>query len=109
MGQAQQRGRRRVLQAGQIGLQVQRVLGDEDVVRQLERQLQHPVLQRDQVLELHGLHLGDADLEDDDEGEQEEHQQPKVGQTDDGAAPADQAAQAVEQRVHQGRTLSVMR
>jgi hypothetical protein len=58
------------------------------------RQLQHAVLQRQQVLEGHGLHLGDADLEDDEERQQEEQQQEGVGHADDGAAAAEEPAQA---------------
>lgn len=75
----------RIADGRDVGPHVERVAEQEEVVRELEPQLQHAVLDRDHVHEAHpGVgRFGEADLEHDEEGQQEEHQQPGIGHADE--------------------------
>ncbi|MNQ42493.1 hypothetical protein D3C85_561980 [compost metagenome] len=91
------------LQRAEVGGQVQIVLTEEDVVAQVDHQ-------RDLVFRP-GVHVGvrrnrdfgfgKADLQDDDEGQQEEHEQPDEGHSDDEVPALGQAAADASGNVHE--------
>ena len=78
----------RVLQAREVGGEVE-VVGDQgDVVAEANVQRDRTVLHRDHVLDAGDVHLRDADLQHDQERQQKEQQQPDVRHADhDPGAP----------------------
>ena len=86
--QAEQRRDRGVEEARDVGAQVEVVLHQQQVVAELGADGDRAVLPGDDVLDRRRLHLGDADLGDDEKGQQEEDEQPRVRDRDDGEAAA---------------------
>ncbi len=105
--EAQDRRHRRVDEARREGAQVQVVLREQEVVAEADAERDRAVLPGDDVLDRRRLHLGDADPRDDEEGQQEEREQPRVGHGDDReAAAAERAVLIGSARPATGRSSS---